>query len=58
METPKNERKSYKIRSIRLSDEVWEALKKRQGNSKSWNIMFKDLLEIKTPFKLRQKKQK
>lgn len=48
----------YKLRSFRLSDEVLEDLDKRRRNYKSWNLLFKELLNIKTPFKLRQRKLK
>lgn len=48
----------YKVFSVRLSDEVIEELKKRRKTLRSWNLLFKELLEMKTPFKLKQKKQK
>jgi len=37
----------YDVISFRLSAEVIEELKKRRRNSKSWNLLFKDLLKGK-----------
>ncbi len=37
----------YAVFSLRLSDEVIEELKKRRQNYKSWNLLFKDLLNAK-----------
>ncbi len=41
----------YDVFSIRLSDEIIQELKKRRQNYKSWNLLFKDLLngEIQLP---------
>lgn len=47
----------YKIFSARLSDEVTVELQKRRQNYKSWNLLFRQLLGIKTQLKLSQKKK-
>jgi len=37
--------KHYKIRSVRLSDEVWEEAKRQRQKSKlTWNLFLRDLL--------------
>ena len=46
----------YKAMSFRLSEEVEQELTKRREKFKSWNLLFKELLAIKTQFKLKQKK--
>ncbi len=35
----------YSVFSARLSDEVIEELKKRRNLKKSWNLLFKELLD-------------
>jgi predicted CopG family antitoxin len=40
--------KEYPVRTIRISDEVWEELKeKRQQSKLSWNLFIKQLMEGK-----------
>jgi hypothetical protein len=42
------DKKHYKVRHIRLADEVWEELKdKRRKSEKSWNKYIKDLINKK-----------
>jgi hypothetical protein len=36
---------NYKNRSIRISDENWEILKKKKLNFNSWNLLFSNLLK-------------
>lgn len=48
----------YRVMSLRLSDEVIEELNNRRKNFKSWNLLLKQLLGIKTEFKLRQKNER
>jgi hypothetical protein len=46
----------YPNRTMRLSDEVWQALKeKRQLSGKSWNLFLRNLAGIK-PKKPKEKK--
>lgn len=47
----------YKVFAARLSDEVTEELRNRRNEYKSWNLLFKELLGLKTPFKLKQKRK-
>lgn len=35
----------YKNRSIRISDENWEKLKKKKSKYKSWNLLISNLLK-------------
>jgi predicted CopG family antitoxin len=38
----------YKNKTIRISDEVWQALKeKRQLSGKSWNLFLRNLIGLK-----------
>lgn len=44
----KKEKFSYKVRTLRISDEAWEKLKDRRYESrKSWNLFIMDLVEKK-----------
>ena len=38
--------KKNKIRSIRLSDKVWEELNKIKKNGESWDLLVKKLINI------------
>ena len=47
----------YKAYSFRISEEVKLELENRRKEKKlSWNMLFKELLDIKPKFKLTQKK--
>jgi hypothetical protein len=50
--------KHYGVFSARLEDKIIDELKNRRQTFKSWNLLFRNLLNLKTPFKLKQKKSK
>ena len=47
----KEKKESYKVRGMRLDDEVWQALEALKPRDKSWNLFIKELLDIIRYFK-------
>jgi len=48
--------KHYGVFSVRLDEKIIEELKNRRQNFKSWNLLFRKLLGMKTEFKMKQRK--
>jgi len=51
MKVKKEKKDPYKVRGIRLDDEVWSEFDKMKPRDKSWNLHIKELLTAIQYFK-------